>query len=70
MASILKAQESLGENFDVGGIERQGAFKLNAVEKVMKDAAEKFIGLAKQRINQKKKIDKGNLTCISTEQKF
>jgi len=64
MASILKAQESLGENFDVGGIERQGAFKLNAVEKVMKDAAEKFIGLAKQRINQKKKIDKGNLNDI------
>ena len=46
MASILKAQESLGENFDVGGIERQGAFKLNAVEKVMKDAAEKFAGLS------------------------
>jgi hypothetical protein len=30
----------------------------------MKDAAEKFIGLAKQRINQKKKIDKGNLNDI------
>lgn len=65
MASILEAQKALGENFDVGGIGRQGQLQLNAVEKVMKEAAEKFIGLAKQRINAKKKVDLGNLSDIS-----
>ena len=64
MASILEAQKALGENFDVGGIGRQGQLQLNAVEKVMKEAAEKFIGLAKQRINAKKKVDLGNLSDI------
>lgn len=64
MASILEAQKALGENFDVGGIGRQGQLQLNAVEKVMKEAAKKFIGLAKQRINAKKKVDLGNLSDI------
>lgn len=65
MASILEAQKSLGENFDVGGIERQPELQLNAVEKVMKEAAERFIVLAKRRINAKKKVDRGNLGDIS-----
>jgi hypothetical protein len=65
MASILEAQKALGENFDVGGIERQPELQLNAVEKVMKEAAERFIVLAKRRINAKKKVDRGNLGDIS-----
>lgn len=65
MASILEAQKALGESFDFGGDTKQGAFKLNAVEKVMYDAATKFIGLAQQRINAKKKVDRGNLSDIS-----
>lgn len=65
MASILEAQKALGENFDLGGESGKGALKLNAVEKVMYDAANKFILLAKQRINQKKKVDRGNLSDIT-----
>ena len=65
MASIEQAQKALGANFDVGGDTKQGALKLNAVEKVMYDAATKFIGLAQQRINAKKKVDRGNLSDIS-----
>jgi hypothetical protein len=65
MASIEQAQKALGESFDFGGDTKQGALKLNAVEKVMYDAANKFILLAKQRINQKKKVDRGNLSDIS-----
>jgi hypothetical protein len=65
MASILEAQKSLGQDFDVGGEASQGSLKLNAVEKVMVDAARKFIDLAKQRITQKKKVDRGNLSDIS-----
>jgi len=65
MASIEQAQKALGESFDVGGDTKQGALKLNAVEKVMYDAATKFIGLAQQRINAKKKVDRGNLSDIS-----
>jgi len=65
MASILKAQESLGKDFDLGGESSQGTLKLDAVEKVMYDAAAKFIGLAQQRINAKKKVDRGNLSDIS-----
>lgn len=65
MASIEQAQKALGENFDVGGDTKQGALKLNAIEKVMYDAATKFIGLAQQRINAKKKVDRGNLSDIS-----
>jgi hypothetical protein len=65
MASILEAQKSLGKNFDLGGIERQPELQLNAVEKVMKEAAERFIVLAKRRINAKKKVDRGNLSDIT-----
>lgn len=65
MASIEQAQKALGESFDFGGDTKQGALKLNAVEKVMYDAATKFIGLAQQRINAKKKVDRGNLSDIS-----
>ena len=65
MASILEAQKSLGQDFDVGGEASQGSLKLNAVEKVMVYAARKFIDLAKQRITQKKKVDRGNLSDIS-----
>ena len=65
MASILEAQKALGQDFDLGGESGKGALKLNAVEKVMYDAANKFILLAKQRINQKKKVDRGNLSDIT-----
>lgn len=65
MASIEQAQKALGENFDLGGESGKGSLKLDAVEKVMYDAANKFILLAKQRINQKKKVDRGNLSDIS-----
>ena len=65
MASIEQAQKALGESFDFGGDTKQGALKLDAVEKVMFDAASKFIGLAQQRINAKKKVDRGNLSDIS-----
>lgn len=65
MASIEQAKKALGESFDFGGDTKQGALKLNAVEKVMYDAATKFIGLAQQRINAKKKVDRGNLSDIS-----
>jgi hypothetical protein len=64
MPSISQAQSSLGSNFDIGGIGRQGEIKLTLVEEVMLEAADKFIALAKQRINQKKKVDTGNLSDI------
>lgn len=65
MANILEAQKSLGKDFDVGGTKDKGSLKLNAVEKVMLDAAGKFITLAQQRINAKKKVDRGNLNDIT-----
>jgi len=65
MASILEAQKALGKDFDLGGESSQGALKLDAVEKVMYDAANKFIGLAQQRINAKGKVDRGNMSDIS-----
>jgi len=65
MASIEQAQKALGQDFDLGGESGKGSLKLDAVEKVMYDAANKFILLAKQRINQKKKVDRGNLSDIS-----
>jgi len=65
MASILEAQKSLGKDFDLGGTSDKGSLKLDAVEKVMYDASNKFIKLAIQRINQKKKVDKGNLSDIT-----
>ena len=65
MASIPEAQKSLGKDFDVGGTKDKGSLKLNAVEKVMADGARKFIDLAKQRIDAKKKVDRGNLSDIT-----
>ena len=65
MASIEQAQKALGKDFDLGGESSQGALKLDAVEKVMYDAANKFIRLAQQRINAKGKVDRGNMSDIS-----
>ena len=65
MASIEQAQKALGKDFDLGGESSQGALKLDAVEKVMYDAANKFISLAQQRINAKGKVDRGNMSDIS-----
>ena len=64
MQSIKQAQNTLGSNFDVGGIERGVGLDLTAVEKVMFDGANKFLQLAQQRIRQRNKVDKGNLADI------
>jgi hypothetical protein len=64
MQSIKQAQNTLGSNFDVGGIERGGGLDLTAVEKVMFEGAKKFLQLAQQRIRQRNKVDKGNLADI------
>lgn len=64
MPSIKEAQESLGKDFDVGGSSGEGTLKLDRAERVMYDAASRFITLAQQRIAQKKKIDRGNLNDI------
>lgn len=62
MQSVSKAQASLGKDFTVGGISKTGEIPLNSVEAVMLQAADKFMKLAIARINQKKKVDKGNLS--------
>lgn len=62
MPSISKAQASLGSNFDIGGQAKSGAIELNSVEEVMLGAANQFMKLAIARINQKKKVDRGNLS--------
>ncbi len=64
MPSIKQAQDALGKNFDLGGIEKGGGLDLTSVEKVMLEGANKFLNLAKQRIRQRKKVDKGNLADI------
>lgn len=64
MQSIRQAQNALGSNFDLGGIERGEALDLAGVEKVMFDGARKFLLLAQQRIRQRKKVDKGNMADI------
>lgn len=64
MPSIKQAQDALGKNFDVGGIEKGGGLDITAVEKVMLEGANKFLQLAQQRIRQRKKVDKGNLADI------
>jgi hypothetical protein len=64
MASIKEAQESLGKDFDVGGIIKEEQIQLKGADKVIADAAIKFIKLAKQRINGRKKVDTGNLGDI------
>jgi hypothetical protein len=62
MQSVSKAQASLGKDFTVGGISKTGDIPLNSVEAVMLEAADKFMNLAIARINQKKKVDRGNLS--------
>lgn len=62
MQSIKKAQDSLGENFSIGGESKSGTIKLSGVEAVMTEAANQFLMLAIARINQRKKVDKGNLS--------
>ena len=67
MASILKAQESLGKNFTVGGSSRK-EYQIGGadseVQKVIYDAADKFIKLAQQTIRKKRKIDTGKMSDI------
>jgi hypothetical protein len=62
MESIKQAQDSLGSNFDIGGEGKSGTIKLAGVEAIMTEAADKFLKLAIARINQKKKVDRGNLS--------
>ena len=64
MASIREAQESLGKDFDVGGIIKEDSIQLKGADKVIADAAIKFIKLAQQRIDGRKKVDTGNLGNI------
>lgn len=64
MASISQAQASLGSDFTAGGISKGGDIKLNAVEQVMSQAALEFITLAQARLNQRGKVDTGNLSDI------
>jgi hypothetical protein len=67
MASILKAQESLGKNFTVGGSGRK-EYQIGGadseVQKVIYDAANKFIKVAQQTIRKKRKIDTGKMSDI------
>lgn len=63
MASISQAQEKLlSSTTNFGGIDKGGEIKLTEVESVMFEAANKFLQLAIQRINQKGKVDTGNLS--------
>lgn len=64
MASISKAQASLGSDFDVGGINKVTDIKLTQVEVIMTKAAFEFIQLAKKRLTQRGKIDTGSLSDI------
>ena len=64
MASIREAQEALGKDFDVGGIIKEDSIQLKGADKVIADAAIKFIKLAQQRINGRQKVDTGNLGNI------
>jgi hypothetical protein len=62
MQSISQAQASLGSNFTAGGITRQAEVELDGVQAVMLEGANQFMKLAIARINQKKKVDRGNLS--------
>jgi hypothetical protein len=67
MASIIKAQQSLGKNFTVGGSGRkeyQVGGANSEVQQVIYDAADKFIKLAQQTIRKKRKIDTGKMSDI------
>jgi hypothetical protein len=68
MASIKKAQESLGPDFTAGGIGKEENIKLTGFESVMSQAALAFIKLAKKRLTQRGKIDTGNLSDIVVTQ--
>ena len=67
MASIIKAQQSLGKNFTVGGSSRK-EYQIGGadseVQKVIYAAADKFIKLAQQTIRKKRKIDTGKMSDI------
>lgn len=65
MQSISQAQASLGSNFDVGGIGKVEKDILFGIDKIMVEAAFEFIELAKKRINQRKKVDSGNMSDIA-----
>jgi hypothetical protein len=62
MQSISQAQASLGKDFTAGGISKQAEVKLDGVQAVMLGAANEFMKLAIARINQTKKVDRGNLS--------
>jgi hypothetical protein len=62
MQNISKAQASLGKDFTAGGISKQAEVKLDGVQAVMLGAANEFMKLAIARINQRKKVDRGNLS--------
>jgi hypothetical protein len=62
MQSISQAQASLGKDFTAGGISKQAEVKLDGVQAVMLGAANEFMKLAIARINQRKKVDRGNLS--------
>jgi len=62
MASIRESQNSLGRNFDLGGIAKGQDISLPNVENIMAEAANRFLKLAVARINAKKKVDTGNLS--------
>jgi hypothetical protein len=62
MQSISQAQASLGKDFTAGGISKQSEVKLDGVQAVMLGAANEFMKLAIARINQRKKVDRGNLS--------
>lgn len=64
MPSIKQAQDKLGKDFDVGGIDKQQKLDLGAIEQVMFDASTKFLKLAQARIRQRNKIDRGNMSDI------
>lgn len=64
MPSISQAQKKLGKDFDPGGESKQAVLEFSGVEKVMYDAADEFLRLAQQRIRQRKKIDRGNMSDI------
>jgi hypothetical protein len=64
MPSISQAQELLGRYFDLGGTDKQQDVKLPGIEGVIYEAADNFLNLAKQRIIQRKKVDKGNLADL------
>lgn len=68
MPSISQAQASLGSDFNLGGIAKGEDVLLFGVDKIMAEAALEFIQLAKKRIDQRKKVDSGNMSDIIVSQ--